>query len=235
MDSPPTIRSFCGTLLSNWLARLSGPISVPLAIAAIWVPQAWQQWGLIATAYVCLAVTAAALWGQERAKVIALQGRLSPRIAVALTPTIDGANLVRTGGNQFAKYFQLVISPLDDGELDQCMAKVISIERLASGGATTAIWDEPLICTWSNLDYAHAVLIRAGEGHRANLFSIREGENSVKPEFPAQFIILDRMKNPGTFRIAVNVSAKATLSKTVRLLLDWGGTYENVSLKLEAD
>jgi hypothetical protein len=37
MARPPSIKNFIGSLFSSWFVAMSGPLSVPLALAALFV------------------------------------------------------------------------------------------------------------------------------------------------------------------------------------------------------
>jgi hypothetical protein len=63
---PTTLRAFVRSLLSSWLTGMSGPLSVPLTIAAVFVPSHVVKIGLGVTAFVCFWGAAYGVWAQER-------------------------------------------------------------------------------------------------------------------------------------------------------------------------
>ena len=64
------ITDFTGAMFGDWLARMSGPLSVPAAAFAFWVPSNTAKVSLGLTAFVCLWVTAYRLWKSEHHKVV---------------------------------------------------------------------------------------------------------------------------------------------------------------------
>jgi hypothetical protein len=54
MARPPSIRNFIGSLFSSWFVAMSGPLSVPLALAALFASDKTLQVILGLTAFVCL-------------------------------------------------------------------------------------------------------------------------------------------------------------------------------------
>jgi hypothetical protein len=63
---PTTLRAFVRSLLSSWLTGMSGPLSVPLTIAAVFVPSHVAKIGLGVTAFVCFWGAAYGVWVRER-------------------------------------------------------------------------------------------------------------------------------------------------------------------------
>jgi hypothetical protein len=64
------IKDFTRAMLGDWLARMSGPLSVPAAIAALWVPNDRAKILLGLTAIAAFCVTAYRLWKTEHDKVV---------------------------------------------------------------------------------------------------------------------------------------------------------------------
>jgi hypothetical protein len=64
------IKDFTRAMLGDTLARMSGPLSVPAAIAALWVSSATAKILLGVLAFVSLLVTAYRLWKSEHDKVV---------------------------------------------------------------------------------------------------------------------------------------------------------------------
>src|SRR5215469_16768411 len=63
---PTNIRAFMRSLLSSWLTGMSGPASVPLSIAAMFVSSGVAKVGLGVTGLLCLWGAAYGLWQRER-------------------------------------------------------------------------------------------------------------------------------------------------------------------------
>jgi hypothetical protein len=65
-----SITDFTRALLGDWLTRMSGPLSVPAAVAAFWVQNDTAKILLGLTAFVCIWVTAYRLWKHEHDKLV---------------------------------------------------------------------------------------------------------------------------------------------------------------------
>jgi hypothetical protein len=70
MSTLADIKDFTLAIARDWLARMSGPLSVPAAAAAYWVPNDTAKILLLLTAFGCLLVTAFRLWKSEHDKVV---------------------------------------------------------------------------------------------------------------------------------------------------------------------
>jgi type II secretory pathway component PulM len=64
------IKDFTRATVGDWLARMSGPLSVPAAALAYWVPNDTAKILLGLTAFICLWVTAYRVWKPEHDKVV---------------------------------------------------------------------------------------------------------------------------------------------------------------------
>jgi len=69
-DRPAGIKDFTKAMLGDWLARMSGPLSVPAAGFAYWVSNDTAKILLGLTVFVCLWVTAYRLWKSEHDKLV---------------------------------------------------------------------------------------------------------------------------------------------------------------------
>lgn len=76
MDAKPTIRTFLRALFANWFTAMSGPLSVPCAIAAFFVPSPMAQFGLGVTAIAYFGFTGYWVWTTERVKLVDVQAQL---------------------------------------------------------------------------------------------------------------------------------------------------------------
>lgn len=76
MTTTPSIKEFIRTLFSSWLTAMSGPLSVPLAISAYYVPNEIGKAALGITSFVCGVFAAYRLWKQERCARVEAERRL---------------------------------------------------------------------------------------------------------------------------------------------------------------
>jgi hypothetical protein len=63
---PVTLHAFLRAILSSWFTAMSGPLSVPLTIAAVFVENPTARILLGATAFVCFWAAAYGVWARER-------------------------------------------------------------------------------------------------------------------------------------------------------------------------
>ena len=66
MAEPPTISSFVRSIGSQWITRMSGPLTVPFALVALFVPQTWLKASSAVLAILCASVSSYGVWSQER-------------------------------------------------------------------------------------------------------------------------------------------------------------------------
>jgi len=64
------IKDFIYAVGRDWLARMSGPLSVPAAILALWLSNDTAKIILGLTAFICLLVTAYRVWKTEHDRVV---------------------------------------------------------------------------------------------------------------------------------------------------------------------
>lgn len=64
-------RAFAQAMLAHWFSAMSGPLSVPAAIAAAFAQNQTAQMLLVLTAFVCVWAAAYGMWRSEREKTIA--------------------------------------------------------------------------------------------------------------------------------------------------------------------
>jgi hypothetical protein len=64
------IKDFTYAVGRDWLARMSGPLSVPAAILALWLSNDTAKIIFGLTAFICLLVTAYRVWKTEHDKVV---------------------------------------------------------------------------------------------------------------------------------------------------------------------
>jgi hypothetical protein len=65
-DSMPTFRNYVRAFGSSWFVAMSGPLSVPFAVAAVYVEGNWQKAGFAVLAIVCAVYASFSIWKVER-------------------------------------------------------------------------------------------------------------------------------------------------------------------------
>jgi hypothetical protein len=75
---PSNLRAFGSAMWASWFTAMSGPLSVPAAIAALWVENSIARILLVLTAFACFWAAAYAVWKHERDRVLELEKEVSP-------------------------------------------------------------------------------------------------------------------------------------------------------------
>jgi len=73
-NNPTGVRAFGQAMLAHWSTRMSGPLSVPAAIAALFIENNTAQLLLGLTAFICVWAAAYGMWKSEREKSITTNG-----------------------------------------------------------------------------------------------------------------------------------------------------------------
>jgi hypothetical protein len=219
---------------------MSGPLSVPLAIAAVFVPSDTVKVLLGLTALVCLWCAAYGVWRRERiarnasdAKVVTLQDRLTPKIGLL----VNGNGIVEErdrSGSPLAKRVQIVVKSLADISVKDCRAEIERVERLTDDGSTI-ILNEPLRVEWGNVDQSDKfgkITIPAGTQRQVNLFVIERGSSErVTPVIPdPKQEFMESISKPGKYKVLVLVSSLSSIAVRRQFILDWQD-YEKITLE----
>jgi hypothetical protein len=97
----PTLRNFFRAFGARWFISMSGPTTVPFAVAAVFVPSTWQKVILVALAVLCGLLSSYWVWRIERQARNEEFTRAAPHLDILWNPT-DGAyrfDFQRTGVN----------------------------------------------------------------------------------------------------------------------------------------
>lgn len=73
----PTFRNYVRAFGRSWLVAMSGPLAVPLTIAAVYVEGNWQKAGWAALAIICAVYASFSIWQTERIARNAAEAQLS--------------------------------------------------------------------------------------------------------------------------------------------------------------
>jgi hypothetical protein len=244
MAEKPDFWSFTLAFREELFAAMSGGASVPFTIAAVYVDNKYAQALLALCALTCAWFAAFRLWRPERQKVRDYEKRLMPKISVFLDPVCNGVRVVETSKSDDplsrgsdSKWIQFLVRSVTDAPLVGCEARLLTAERLKSKEGTESILDEPMFCTWSNVDQMQStrMTIPVGVNQPANMLSIFEGQSNLKPE-TAPYMkprFLREIQKPGKYRLNVVVSAQDAPVETASFLLEWGGSYNNIKISKE--
>jgi hypothetical protein len=82
MDKRPNFSNFVRAFGSRWFTAMSGPLSVPLAVAAVFVPNDIAKLLLALTAIACAIFASYWVWRRERQQAIVSEQQLAPKIVL---------------------------------------------------------------------------------------------------------------------------------------------------------
>jgi hypothetical protein len=233
-----TIRGFLREIVSSWFTGMSGPLSVPLAIASVFVPSDTAKVLLGLTAFACFFGAAYGVWRRERmarnasdVRTAALEDRLSPKIGISINANGIADERDRSG-TLVAKRVQVIVKSLTDAPLVGCQAEIERVERLDSRGSI--LLDDPLRVEWGNVDEGDKfgkITIPAGAQRRVNLFFISCVQGApLVPVIPAlKQEFMEGVSRPGKYKVCVLVSSISATPARQQFILDWYD-YENITL-----
>ena len=241
---PTTLRAFFRAILSSWFLGMSGSLSVPLTVAAVFVPNEIAKVLLGITAFACFWGAAFAVWRRERearkssdAERASLAERLSSKISISVEG--NGILTIPVSSGALSKWAQIVVQSHTDVALEECEVWVRDIKRLSPGDADmVSIVDEAARCEWSQRGGAeqHRLTIRPGIRQRANLFKILEEETPTPIPHPTldfvKILLQIEIEHPSRYRIYLAVTAKDAPTELASFIFDWKN-FENVSLTQE--
>jgi hypothetical protein len=111
----PTVRKYLGEFLETWASRVSGGLSVPFAIVALFVPSIWAKVPFLGLAMVCLGVASYQVWRKEWKRAEEAERKLAPKLAIAY----DSANSLFTPEHETyrLRVWNAGITAIDDVEV----------------------------------------------------------------------------------------------------------------------
>jgi hypothetical protein len=80
VEPTTSFSQFLRALWAQWFSAMSGPLAVPLGIAAVFVESTLAKVLLGGTAVLCLVLAAYFTWRYEAQKVIELEGKIEPKL-----------------------------------------------------------------------------------------------------------------------------------------------------------
>lgn len=125
----------------DWLARMSGPASVPAAALGLWLSGNAAKTAFVLTAFVCLWVTAYRVWRPERAAREALQARLTPHLEITYNSSIRRCNdIVNFSDGSRSKCFRLQIENTSEAPIYNCDGWLKNIDKMPQLSPAKLFW-----------------------------------------------------------------------------------------------
>jgi hypothetical protein len=203
---------------------------------------------LIARFFVRLLIEPSNLFYRERDRAAnaehELQSRLSPKISVSLDEDCGGIRIVETRINPAEpsvtrhpsppeKWVQIKVISATDAPLIDCEARLVRVERVGSAETAIPILTEPTFCTWSMMTQSEQkrMTIPAKIPQSANIFSIAQGSTHLVTRTAHVHVGFDQeIQKPGRYRLTIGVSAKDCPTEIIVLILEWGGSYDKITI-----
>jgi hypothetical protein len=197
--------------------------------------------------FIKLSKAPASKYFAEKERADGLAARLSPKIIVFLNG--DGIQVAKTWQAHLSqrepgplkgpdsKWVQVTLkSASAEIELKNCEVRIERAERI-DRGTSLPILVEPILCTWSlapDAQRSTRMDIPASIPQAANLFSVFDAPSpTLETEtVPVKFEFKDEIQRPGTYRLHVAASATGFPTERIAIILNWDGTYENISAGL---
>jgi hypothetical protein len=136
MEERANFGGFLRALRAEWFTAMSGSVSVPFAILAVFVGDTWSKGMLAALSATCFVFAGYRVWKLERERVLELSPRLAPRIALkfdkdslGLSSAIEGD--AKTGKR--ATYIRIQADALSEVSVRGCTAFITKASRKIEG------------------------------------------------------------------------------------------------------
>jgi hypothetical protein len=121
---------FAKAIWADWLTRMSGPISVPAAVASLWVSNDLAKTLLGITAIICFVVTCYRVWKPQRDQVEELEKNLVPKVDATIDSNVDF-----TRGNKGIRTVRLKIINISQGTVKNCRVREIQFVNKSGAAA----------------------------------------------------------------------------------------------------
>lgn len=174
------ISDFVKAICSDWFSRMSGPISVPAAIVALWVDNDTAKILLGGTAFICLWITAYFVWKREREKNDSIKNPGSSVEFIKLIPARGGSG------------YDLEIKNPGFENIENCIVKIESIDVLSGSAVSLSMF--PIV-----------LVPKSQLGHPTQgSFNLLAGERCIlsfvyRAPMPSGWIGLDYLQNTKAF------------------------------------
>jgi hypothetical protein len=232
----PTTKNFVKAFGGWWLIAMSGPLSVPFALAGAFFPNGYVRYLSITLAFICAWAAAFGLWRIERERVRQLEVRLIPKARIFLDPKHHGIEAFNAPNHTRPKYVQVSIECCTEEPLLKCQAKVYKIERLKAAGEPDIVLSNFMNCIWDNAPDGSnpEISVHPGVPQRANLFAVGEKSRLLELQFiQRRQKLMDEMQQPADYRISI-AFVTDTMTERASFIFHWTGSYDGISLRPDA-
>ncbi|SRR5258708_27569707 len=246
MAEEATFRNYLRAFFRHWFTAMSGPLSVPLVIAAYFVSNALLRLGLAATAIVCFGFSSYWIWRTERQRVVHLSEKLRPKLLCSFSK--DNSGCVKITENRaevnsdggiipvFVRttWYRLEIIADGNSMIPECIARLMSITmdgKVILGGEIVRL---PFAPAASQDAHAKNIL----PGHPEYLDFLIIGDDGI-PQISTNYFWMPStvnaksiLTNHGDYFIRIVISSTESTAIEVNVLFHWNGTSANSKIEL---
>jgi hypothetical protein len=223
--------AFGRALCADWFTRMSGPLSVPAVVMAVWVSNDIAKVLLGLTAFVCLCTTAYAVWRKERQRVIELE-KLSvrPELDIKFDPqTIPECRL--DDGGPWTQ-FRIKIENYRSGKtIHNCQGRADRVE----GPILARPYVEKVPLTWAIRFNEDQVDLHDGEALPLNVIVMRTNENGIAVAGFISRVDANNSPHPfnsiGEYHCTISVTSDETKPQYIDFTFDWTGDRATAKVK----
>lgn len=251
MEKPQAgFRDFIRAFGDHWFNYMSGSLSVPAAMLALYVESPVAKLALWLTAAACIVLAAYLVWRTERLKVIQLEERLNGNLELLFEPKIpwvakiENSNLVISPGNliQGPSIWFLVqlYNPKSSTVAHGCRAYIrdIQFRDLPDKNFESTVFGSSQSLRWSKIMDDTAAFGPRDVGHSerclVDVLSIDPYHNRIFIKWKGDWLenkgLLDRI---GEYRLTIAASSDDSGEAHIVLLVKWSGKWDEVTVTAE--
>jgi len=236
-------KDFWRAIFARWFTAMSGPLSVPAAIASTLASNNAAKLVLGMTALACFVFTAFWVWRTERLKVIELEQRLDPKLTLQFVPENQPfVTRTRLGaswhGFDGAIYVRVV--PKCNAQVTGCLGVLERVMKLQGSDWVPTAYREAHNLMWSNhSDPAdRAIRLDRGIDQCLDVFFVDQSESQIHPTLVGGMIpnnAVDVFNGGGTFRFDVSVVGDGNAHASKSLKVTTGATWDALTVEAVAE
>jgi hypothetical protein len=227
------LRDFFRAMWGDWLARMSGPFSVPAAALALWLSNDAAKIAFALTAFVCVWVTAYRVWKPERQQVRELTGRVTPKLSLSYDSNEPPCHSVSEFRNQAGNKvydgmcFRMVVTNIGGIRCDGCQAHLTEVHFEGEQPELS-----PMNLTWEGISGLVRDIWPNVPAHLDVLHIPQSGEIKISTAtWPLNQAAFFKRKGSYFLKIVVS-STNVTAIPPIRLKLNHDGNWKTSTLEV---
>jgi len=228
-DAGTGLISFLRAIWTKWFSAMSGPLSVPAAIAAPFIENQAIKISLALTAFVCAWAAAYAVWRLERERVLALTEEMerltAPRRPLNVEIGKDGpfVSIKARGPNGIGRTYNLRILNQDRSKpITSCRASIVDI---APGPALEKLpWALTDYFSLASGDDIYVPLASFGEAREPEKYPCADTLIQVRSPQPDNWFLIDTTEHILKIRVTSHDSGHCEIS--CKLWVDSHGKFQ---------